>query len=173
MRSTVNRSTGFSPNSTMLGRETTTPVDLMLCITSSKNHPPAIYVKELERNMIQAHETARKHLTENLCRNKRDYDLKVLQKEYQVWDAVHMLDMATVKGKTRKLGWDNVSDSLFRELVHDQYRLAVRQGNSGWIRDARYYSGLRFIGSPDWMEEALPEVSLGKSRSMHPGLGRH
>ncbi|XP_045167847.2 uncharacterized protein LOC123531129 [Mercenaria mercenaria] len=87
---------------------------------------------------------------------------------------VHQVRCHTAQGKLfdpkdliYRLGWDNVSDSLFRELVHDQYRLAVRQSNSGWIRDARYYSGLRFVGSPDWVEEVLPEVALGKSRSMH------
>jgi hypothetical protein len=34
---------------------------------------------------------------------KRDYDVKILEKQYKKGDLVHVLDTASIKGKCRKL----------------------------------------------------------------------
>ena len=34
---------------------------------------------------------------------KRNYDLRLLERNYEVGDAVYMLDTATLKGKCKKL----------------------------------------------------------------------
>lgn len=53
-----------------------------------------------------------------------------------------------------KLGWEEMPQAIWREIVHDQYRLAVEKGDTPWIRTARYFAGLRF--PPSWVNEVMP-----------------
>lgn len=102
LRSSVNRSTGYTPNMLMLGRETTQPVDLVFP-GQREEQPQDEYLANLTNSITTAHETARDVLktTQNIM--KRDYDLRTLEHPYKVGDAVYVLDTATVKGKCRKL----------------------------------------------------------------------
>ena len=104
MRSSVNRSTGYTPNKLMLGREINMPADIVFPspnITSNENVDS--YVQDLVSNMKNAHETARKTLKTSQKILKARYDLRVLQRPYQEGDIVYLLDTASVKGKCRKL----------------------------------------------------------------------
>lgn len=105
LRSCVNRSTGFTPNMLMLGREITQPVDLVYPLTLARHSDKDLdqYLAELIRNICIAHETARDTLKTTQSIMKRNYDLKILEKPYRVGDIVYVLDTATVKGKCRKL----------------------------------------------------------------------
>jgi transposase InsO family protein len=63
MRCTMNRSTGFTPNRLMLGREVRQPLELMTGEQSSQTTTSS-YLADLEQAMRNAHETARKALRE-------------------------------------------------------------------------------------------------------------
>ena len=107
IRSSVNRSTGYTPNRLMLGREVNQPADLVFQVlkTDTSDCPdPNQYVSELaDALMITAHQMARGNLNSSQLAIKRDYDLKVVEHQYNVGDLVYQLDTATIKGKCRKL----------------------------------------------------------------------
>ena len=77
IRSTVNRSTSFTPNMMMLGREVMLPVDLMIAAKDLEHLYPAEYVKKLREVMNQVHTLAREKLVSYQKRQQRDYDLKL------------------------------------------------------------------------------------------------
>ena len=59
MRSCINRSTGFTPNMLMLGRETNQPADLMFGVGKEKIYSGSDeYVMGLEKAIRNAHEVA-------------------------------------------------------------------------------------------------------------------
>ena len=60
MRSCINRSTGYTPNMLMLGRETNQPADVMLGVGQDKIYSGSDeYVMGLEKAIRNAHEVAR------------------------------------------------------------------------------------------------------------------
>ncbi len=105
LRSCVNRQTGFTRNMLMLGRETNQPMDLLFPDPGQKTEYESMegYVKSLQETTVMAHEVARKTLKTAQKVMKRDYDIKVLVKHYNVGDPVYLLDTATVKGTSSKL----------------------------------------------------------------------
>ena len=62
LRSSVNRSTGFTPNKMMLGREVNQPVDLLFPMKPASDVSLNQHVAELQVSLKLAHETARKYL---------------------------------------------------------------------------------------------------------------
>jgi hypothetical protein len=61
------------------------------------------YAGELISNLHKAHAVAREVLKTTSKRMKRNYDLRILERSYEVGDAVYLLDTAVLKGKCRKL----------------------------------------------------------------------
>ena len=104
IRSSVNRSTGFTPNRLMLGREVNFQSDLIFPGLKNIENESSIpeYVSELENNIKIAHETASTTLKANQEKMKRDYDLRVFLRTYNVGDPMYVLDTAVTKGKSRK-----------------------------------------------------------------------
>lgn len=107
LRASVNRSTGFTANKLMLGREVNMPAHLMFPSDRKRDDPqtadPESYAATLVHNLNRAHETARTTLKTTLRRMKRNYDLRVLEKPYEEGDVIHLLDTAVIKGKCKKL----------------------------------------------------------------------
>ena len=103
IRSAVNRTTGFTANMMMLGREVTTPAELMFPCQGNKAKEPNEYVANLKENMQRAHAVARENIGKSLRTAKRYHDLKLLLRQYEEGDIVYLLDTAVVKGKCRKL----------------------------------------------------------------------
>jgi transposase InsO family protein len=103
IRAAVNRSTGYTPNMLMLGREVNVPAQLMFPNVHEKQENYDQYVVGLLENMRKAHNVARETLKTSLKRMKRDYDLRVLLRPYSEGDVVYILDTAGAKGKSRKL----------------------------------------------------------------------
>ncbi len=105
IRSSVNKETGFTANKLMLGRETCHPADLMFPGGESRAPEQSTdeYVKDLEAAITSAHRIARENLKTSQKRMKKSYDVKILEKSYQVGDPVYILDKASVKGKSKKL----------------------------------------------------------------------
>jgi hypothetical protein len=103
-RASVNRSTGFTANKLMLGREVNTPATLVFPVVKHNTDiSPDNYVAKLTQEIERAHNVARANLKCSLKRMKRNYDLKVLTREYEEGDVVLVLDTASIKGKCRKL----------------------------------------------------------------------
>ena len=105
IRSMENRQTGFTPNFLMFGRELLQPVDLLFGTANGTQRWESApeYIKQLWIVIEEAHRNARETLQTTQHRQKRDYDLKLHQSTYEVGDLVYKLDLATKKGRSKKL----------------------------------------------------------------------
>ena len=155
IRSTVNRSTGFTPNMMMLGREVLLPVDLMLGVDKEQlNTNSAEYVERLRKTLQKVHTLARETLLSTQMRQKRDYDLKLKIHSYEIGDLVYRLDTAKKVGFSPKLQqvWKGplviaevISPVLFRIidrkksyiLHHDRLKPCEDRNTPLWIRRKR------------------------------------
>ena len=68
LRSSVNRSTGYTANRLMLGREINLPAHLMFPHPATKTTDVNEYVAKLTSSIQKAHDTARKTLKTSLQR---------------------------------------------------------------------------------------------------------
>ena len=129
LRSAKNRSTGFTANMLMLGREVTMPVDLVF---PGPREPDDRDIDEFVLDLIEqiqsVHEIARTNLKSTQATMKRDHDLKTFTRAYKVGDAVYVLDTAAVKGKCRKLcpTWKGPG-VVTRKLSDYVYEIRLRQ----------------------------------------------
>jgi hypothetical protein len=103
IRATVNRSTGFTPNLMMLGREVTLPVNLFAHIPEESTPDATEYVQHLREVLQEVHDCAREKLGTALQERKRTYDQKVHADYFETGDLVYLLDSAARKGQSRKL----------------------------------------------------------------------
>ena len=105
IRATVNRSSGYTENKMMLGREVMEPIDLMLGIAHQqlRQETPVDYVKKLEERLVQVHKQARETLQSSQRRQRKDYDLKVLERQYRAGDLVYLINSSTKVGQSSKL----------------------------------------------------------------------
>ena len=89
-RSTMQESTGYSPNRMMLGREITLPMDLMYPIPDSDlpYNCPIEYVEWVREAMEGGFEHARNHLAKAAERQKRNYDARAQKRSFKVGDWV-------------------------------------------------------------------------------------
>ncbi|MBV2113414.1 MAG: DDE-type integrase/transposase/recombinase [Candidatus Thiodiazotropha sp. (ex Ctena orbiculata)] len=150
IRSSVNRSTGFTPNMLMLGREVNTPAQLMFPCVKEKYEDYGEYVSGLMENMKKAHDCARSNLKTSFKRMKRYYDLRVLQRQYAEGDIIYLLDTATVKGKSRKLTapWKGPA-VIVKKLSAYLYRVKLRNAVFIVNHDRMMPSKDRKV--PDWI----------------------
>ena len=102
LRASVNHQTGFTANRLILGREVNMPAHLMFPLAGEKSQNPGNCVGKLTANLLKAHEVARSNLKTTTKRMKRDYDLRILERNYEVGDVVHILNTASVKGQCKK-----------------------------------------------------------------------
>ena len=103
IRASVNRTTGFSPNLMMLGREVTSPLEMVTNLQTTEGMNPASYVSQLLQNMDKVHELARKSIRASVGRQKRTYDVKLYEHQYSVGDFVYQYNSASKEGESRKL----------------------------------------------------------------------
>ena len=154
LRASVNRRTGFTANRLMLGREVNMPAHLMFPPAGEKCTNVGNYVDQLTTKLQQAHETARTKLKTSTKRMKRNYDLRLLERNYEVGDVVHILDEASVKGQCKKLcpPWrgpgiivKKFSSYLFRVklrnaimvLNHDMIKRCRDRSLPAWLRQQK------------------------------------
>ena len=114
-RSTVHPSTGFTPNFLMLGRETTTPVDIVFprVETSSEDLPQ--YVQDLQERFARCYATARQKLKSEAERQARYHDTRVSQHVFLRGDAV----LKKKAQRTRKLALPFEGPFLIDRVVSD------------------------------------------------------
>ena len=103
LHSMKNKSTGFSANQLILWREVIQPIDLILGISKPAPQDPSNWVENLANNLSEIHRLAREKIGESQLRQKRDYDLRVLERSYKVGDVVFLRDSSTVIGISSKL----------------------------------------------------------------------
>ncbi len=102
IRSSVNRHTGFTPNKLMLGREVSTPAELMFPDKVDNKKSPEDYVNSLTTQLKLAHDTARDTLKVELRRTKSYHDLNTRTVVFSAGDAVMMLENAPKNKLTPK-----------------------------------------------------------------------
>lgn len=77
-RSSIHETTGCTPNRLMLGREVSTPVDLMYQVPASiKRVPQNRWVWELQEWIEEAHAFVQKHINESMQRQKKIHDKRL------------------------------------------------------------------------------------------------
>lgn len=105
LHSIVNRQTGYTLNQLMLGRETVQPIQLLLgtipqCLESFTEDD---WVAHLTRSLHEVHKFARDNLRVAQARQKRDYDLRLVEHQYEPGDLVYKVDSSTKIGQSKKL----------------------------------------------------------------------
>ena len=105
MRVTVSRSTGFTANKLMLGREVNKSADLLFGVDKANkiSQSPPDYVVRLEKILKEAHRVARENLKSSVLYNKRDYDQRLYKTSYNTGDLVYVLDPSNKPGVSIKL----------------------------------------------------------------------
>ena len=85
-RSTMQESTGCSPNSVIFGREISLPIDLMCTLPADQNDPmcPIEYVEWVKQALSQSHEVVREALQRSALRQKSYYDKRAQSREFKV-----------------------------------------------------------------------------------------
>ena len=102
IRSSMNRSTGYTPNRLMLGREVNQPLELMLG-NEIRETSTAEYVQQLETDMRLSHAAARTALKSAQRRQRAQYDPRTYTTKYEVGDAILLANSATKIGECKKL----------------------------------------------------------------------
>jgi hypothetical protein len=105
IRCTENRTTGFTANMMMLGREIVTPLELITGVSegNSKPLPSTEHVQQLTKPLQEVHEFARERIGKTQKYQKQTHDLKLRQCAFNVGDLVYRLDSASSPGESRKL----------------------------------------------------------------------
>ena len=87
----------------MLGREVLQPIDLILGISGQNPQNPSNWVASLTHTLLEIHNLAREKIGKTQLRQKRDYDLRVFERAYNIGDVVYLRDSSTVIGISSKL----------------------------------------------------------------------
>lgn len=105
LHSTVHRQTGYTPNILMLGRELIQPVHLVTGNILGHLSPQTAdeWIADLSLRLAEAHACALKNLKQAQHKQKRDYDLRVVEHHYSDGDLVYKLDSTTKVGQSQKL----------------------------------------------------------------------
>ena len=119
IRSTVNRSTGFTANMLMLGREVNMPVDITFGnLTERTRYDTASkYLKFLLEALGDVHSEARKKIKLAQRRQKRHYDIKARSNSFDVGDLVYKRNAAFRAGESRKLNPLYVGPYVVKEVL--------------------------------------------------------
>jgi transposase InsO family protein/predicted aspartyl protease len=157
IRCTENRTTGFTANMMMLGREISTPLELVTGVSRSNNSPkaPAEHVKQLSDRLKEVHTLARENIGLTQRHQKRTYDLKLRQHVFQIGDLVYRLDSASSPGESRKLKPVYIGPLIVSEVLspllyrvegrrrtqilhHDRLRVCEDRVIPMWVRRKRH-----------------------------------
>ena len=102
-RATENEITGMSPNLLMLGRETTTPLDIAFEMPAAIRAIPANqWVWELQDRLERVHKFVREYTGKSINRQKKYHDRKLVFDTMQEGDSVYVLFPVRLSGCSRK-----------------------------------------------------------------------
>lgn len=103
-RSTMHDTTNFSPNMLMLGREVTTPLDLMYEMpTEIKEIPAHQWVWIFRERLEKAHAIVRDYVKGEMLRQKKYHDVKVSWSSFKPGDMVYVYFPVRKSGCSPKL----------------------------------------------------------------------
>jgi hypothetical protein len=90
-RATAHETTGFSPNMLMLGRETSTPLDLVYDMPPGIKPVPAnMWAWELRERIEEAHAFVRKYSEGSILRQKTYHDKRASWERFEANDIVYV-----------------------------------------------------------------------------------
>ena len=157
IRSTINRSTGFTPNFLMLGREISIP-DELFGVTTANNLSQDVspYIRELIKNLKVAHQAVRDCLKQSQERQQSYYDRSKRQRTFDIGDLVYKLDTTTKVGLTTKLKPIYTGPFLVTEIMspilyriedrkrpsvihHDRLRICKDRAIPLWMQRKRHH----------------------------------
>ncbi|MCG8033054.1 MAG: DDE-type integrase/transposase/recombinase, partial [Candidatus Thiodiazotropha taylori] len=102
-RATANETTGMSPNILMLGRETTTPLDIAFEMPAAiKAIPATQWVWELQDRLERAHTFVREQTGRSINRQKKYHDRKLVFDNIHAGDCVYVFFPIRTSGCSRK-----------------------------------------------------------------------
>ena len=169
IRCTENRSTGYTPNLLMLGREVKQPLEMMLAREEdgSSCHE---HVDKIQEKMREVHQATRAALREQQRRQKRDYEFRVYSKRYEVGDAVFIINSASKVGQCRKLSplWKgpflviNVLSDILYEVVTSKKTMVVHHDRMRKCTDTML---------PVWLTRKRDKLASGEKHDAETGLG--
>ena len=102
-RSSVQASTGNSPNQMMFGREVKLPIDLVLGPPPETYESSEEYIHELRRQIDKVHNLARENLKVSSSNQKKQYDHRSKEVGFSEGDLVWYYCPARKKGLSPKL----------------------------------------------------------------------
>lgn len=173
LHSTVHRQTGYTPNRLMLGREVIQPVHLITNNIPGHLSPQTAdeWIADLSLRLAEAHACARQNLKQTQHRQKRDYDLRVVEHHYSEGDLVYKLDSTTKVGQSQKLRapWTGpylvvacrppiytIRDRKKEHIIHhDKLKMCQDREIPVWLRRLRhqYFQTDDSSGSQDFPED--------------------
>lgn len=135
LHSMVHRQTGYSPNQLMLGREVLQPVDLLMgTLDSSGSNTPSQWLIGLVQRLNKAHSSVRERLARAQMRQKRTYDLRLVEKTYDLGDIVYRLDSSTKVGaKALQPFWKG--PFVITRCQPPLYKLQGKRASGVWHHD--------------------------------------
>lgn len=164
-RSTVNESTGLTPNLVLMGREVRLPAELMFKPKNSQLDSPSSYgeyVLELKEKMIHAREVAHQHLEAATKRQKEYYDAGQTFQQYKAGDLVWCLSQLNQLGMAPKLRNPYDGPFLVLKKMNDLNYL-VQFGSRGPKR-VLHYNKLKpcvVKRKPGWVRYAMNKFTRG------------
>ena len=164
VRSTVNKSTGFTPNRLMLGREVCTPLQLMLPPESREDRSLIDFVSRLQRDMEEVHETAREKLKGVQVRQRAIRDPKRRAPEFERGDLVMVVNSATKVGQCRKLSERWLGPLIVTKVLSPiLYKVTTRKKE----KTVHVERMKRFVGAvPLWVRRKRRKLKEAKEESV-------
>lgn len=168
LRASVNRSTGFTPNRLMLGREVIMPAELVYPgLPAPSETDLEQYVTRLEEGIRASHEVARQTLKQSQKVMKKDYDLRVHARAYSVGDAVYILNTASKKGTSKKLSiqW-NGPGLVVKRITPYLYKVQMRKMVSTVNHDRM--KPCLTVDLPSWLCKARSQMTSPGAETEEP-----
>jgi hypothetical protein len=132
LHSMMNRQTGYIPNRLMLGRDTVQPIHILLGTTQERmeRFDPESWIARLTESLQEVHKQARDNLRVAQFRQKRDYDMRLVEHQYHAGDLVYKVDSSTKIGQSKKLRSPWMGPFLVVDSHFSLYKIRNQKGNS-------------------------------------------
>lgn len=104
-RASAQESTGMTLNLVMFGREVRLPVDLIYKEVCDRYGTQNVveYTEKLRKKLVKVHQIARKYLSKAYIKQKDSYNQRSLNQQFDIGDAVLILNEDWKQGEAKKL----------------------------------------------------------------------
>ena len=178
-RSSVNTTTGQTPNKLMFGRELPFPTHILFNETQTQGHTPYTcqYISDLQNKLKKCHELARIHADKQFKFQKREHDKNSWKRDIQKDQAVWLYNPTKRPGRSPKLQvfWEEepyiVQDVISDHIVQIQKKGAKRPRivHVDYIRPVVGKADLSWILQPD--EDQNKEEVMAQELSPLESIG--